>query len=346
MKKIPVFLLLAFGVVLLLAAVNPKIPPMPVALSNNAVAEIKGGLELYSLMGIGPNRTWNDVTSKTYILHLASGKWSEGRDVPGVGGRLAAAAVGVRGQVYVFGGYLLDNRGAEIIVSDANAYLPDDRRWYRAEDMPVGVASAVIGADHDRYVYIVGGRSRNGPVNNVQVYDTLKNSWSEATPFPGAPVFAHAGGLADGAVVVIDGVEKNTGSGKPYVTSDECWLGRIDKKDPDKIEWSKLPPHPGPARFGIIAGAADRDHKIIFTGGTTAPHDLKGLDADGKPADFSPVTFAFDIKGNRWETISDSTPDPRTDSGGVLWTPVGSLVVGGMLGDQSITPHVDFVAKK
>lgn len=346
MRKIPVVVLLALGLAFLVAAANPKIPPLPVPLSNHAVAEIKGGLEIYSLMGMGPNRTWNGVTNKTYILHVASGKWTEGREVPGVGGRLAAAAVGVRDQVFLFGGYLLDNRGAEIIVPDVNAYLPEERQWYRAQDMPTGVASAVIGSDHDRYVYIVGGRSKDGPLNSVQVYDTLSNKWSEATPFPGAPVFGHAGGVAEGTIVFVDGAEKNPQAGAPYVASEACWLGRIDKKDPDKIEWSELPPHPGAARFGIVAGAAERDHKIIFTGGTASLHNLKGLDSEGKPAEFSPVTFAFDIKGNRWETISDNTADPRTDGGGLLATPVGTIVIGGMLADQSITPRVDVVAKK
>ena len=48
---------------------------------------------------------------------------------------------------------------------------------------------------------------------------------------------------------------KTRPAGNPYVVSDECWMGKIDHKDPNKIEWSKLPAHPGPGRFGIVAGA-------------------------------------------------------------------------------------------
>jgi len=40
-----------------------------------------------------------------YILRLSSKKWIEGHAVPGVAGRLGASALGVRGQVFVFGGY-------------------------------------------------------------------------------------------------------------------------------------------------------------------------------------------------------------------------------------------------
>jgi N-acetylneuraminic acid mutarotase len=351
MKKILVFFLLLFLLfpvvcaIFLLAADNPKMPPMPEAVSGNAVAALKNGLEVYSLMGVGTKKTWDDVTNKVYLLRLTSGKWTEGKPVPGVGGRLGASAIGARSQIFLFGGYLVDSKGAEITVPDVNAYLPDDHRWYRGEDMPVAVDRAVIGVNQNRYIYLVGGRSKNGPVNNVQVYDAEKNKWSQATPFPGAPVFGHAGGLVDDAIVFVDGAKKNPGAGNPYVASDECWLGRIDKKDPNKIEWSKLPPHPGPGRFGIVAGD-EREHKIVFSGGTTAPHNFKGLDDDGKPFEISPVTFVYQPHGNRWQTITEDTVDVRSDSGGILNTPVGLVIIGGMLKNQAATARVLMVVKK
>jgi N-acetylneuraminic acid mutarotase len=345
MRKIPVFVVLAAAIFLLLAADKPKIPPMPQAVSSNAVAVIKNGLEVYSLMGIGTKKTWDDVTNKVYVLHLSSGKWSEGPPVPGVGGRLGASAVGVKNQIFLFGGYLIDKQGQRFTVPDVNAYLPDSHRWYRGEDMPVGVDSAVIGLDHDHYIYLIGGRSKTGPVNNVQVYDIEKNTWSQATPFPGTPVFGHAGGVAEGTIVIVDGAKKNL-AGNDYVASDECWIGHIDRKDPTKIEWKKLPPHPGPGRFGIVAGSGERDHKIVFTGGTAVPHNFAGLDPEGKPAELSPVTFFYDLHGNRWSTIDDYTLEARADAGGILETPVGSVILGGMEKNQSFTARVEIVVKK
>jgi N-acetylneuraminic acid mutarotase len=345
MRKIPVFVVLAAAIFFLLAADKPKIPPMPQAVSSNAVAVIKNGLEIYSLMGIGAKKTWDDVTNKVYILHLSSGKWSEGAPVPGVGGRLGASAVGVKNQIFLFGGYLIDKQGEHITVPDVNAYLPDSHRWYRGEDMPVGVDSAVIGLDHDHYVYLIGGRSKNGPVNNVQVYDIEKNTWSQATPSPGTPVFGHAGGVAEGTIVIVDGAKKNP-AGSGFVASDECWIGHIDRKDPTKIEWKKLPPHPGPGRFGIVAGAGEKDHKIVFIGGTAVAHNFAGLDAEGKPAELSPVAFFYDLHGNRWSTIDDYALEARADAGGILETPVGSVIVGGMEKDQSFTARVEIVIKK
>src|SRR5229473_5621717 len=171
MKKFPFLIALVLSAAVGLGADEKKLPPMPAAVSGNAVASLKDGLQLFSMMGVGPRKTWDDITNQVYVLNLSSGKWSDGRPVPGVAGRLGASAVGANGQVYLFGGYVVDGQGYEITVSDVNAYVPQGQRWYRASDIPVPVDSAVIGLHRDRYIYLVGGRSKNGPVNNVQVYD-------------------------------------------------------------------------------------------------------------------------------------------------------------------------------
>jgi N-acetylneuraminic acid mutarotase len=346
MKKSALVLLPVLCAACLLAVDQSKVPPMPDAVSNNAVAALKNGIDLYSFMGIGAKKTWDDVSNKMYTLRLTSGKWVEGRPVPGVAGRLAASAIAARGQIFLFGGYVVDGQGSEMTVADVNSYVPEEHRWYRAEDIPVPVDSAVIGVNHDRYIYLVGGRSKNGPVNNVQVYDAEKNAWSQATPLPGTPVYGHAGTLADDTIVYVDGAKKGPVEGPPYVASDECWMGKIDHKDPNKIDWSKLPPHPGPGRFGIVAGAGERDHKILFSGGTTNPHNFKGLGFDGKLAEISPVTFAFEVHGSRWETITEDTFDVRTDGRGILMTPLGPLVLGGMLKNGAISARPLALPKK
>ncbi|MGA8431192.1 MAG: kelch repeat-containing protein [Candidatus Sulfotelmatobacter sp.] len=352
MKKSALFLLpvLCLGIYAVramgAAGDNPKIPSMPAAVSSNAVASLQNGLIIFSLMGIGPRKTWDDVTNQIYIMRLATAKWTTGSAVPGVAGRLGSVAAGVRGKVFLFGGYILDDQGNQMTVSDVNGYVPQDRHWYRGEDIPVPVDSAVIGVTRDRYVYLIGGRSKNGPVNNVQVYDALKNSWSQATPLPGAPVFGHAGGVAEDTIVYVDGAKKSGANGVPYIVSEECWRGKIDKKDPDKIQWNKLPPHPGPAHFGIAAGALDKDRRITFSGGSAAIHDFKGFGWDGKPVDPSTVTFDFDVRGDRWETVAEDNEDPRMDGRGVLETPVGRLILGGLVKNTAVTSRVEIVPHK
>jgi len=345
MRKLAVVLLPVLCAALLLAVDQSKIPPMPAAVTGNAVASLRGGLDVFSLMGVGPKKTWDDVSNQVYQLHLSSAKWITGHPVPGVAGRLGASAIGAKGQIFVFGGYVVDAQGNELTVGDANAYLVDAHRWYRAEDIPLPVDSAVVGVTHDRYIYIVGGRSKNGPVNNVQVYDIEKNAWSPATPFPGTPVFGHAGALADETIVFVDGAKKNTAEGAPYLASDECWIGHIDHKDPFKIEWAKLPAHPGPGRFGIAAGAGD-GHKILFSGGTALPHNFKGLDSEGKPAELSTVSFAYELHGNKWTTLSEDTYDVRTDARGILTTPIGAMILGGMVNNHAVTARAMLLTKR
>jgi N-acetylneuraminic acid mutarotase len=349
MKKLGLFFFLMISALLLLAADESKIPPMPSAVTSNAVASLKSGLEIYSIMGIGNKKNWDDITNKMFLLRLKSGKWTEERSVPGVAGRLGASAAGAKGQIFVFGGYVVDGTGSELIISDVNSYVPEDRHWYRAADMPVPVDSAVIGVNHDRYIYLVGGRSKNGPVNNVQMYDAEKNTWSDATPFPGTPVFGHAGGVSDGVIVFVDGAKVDPAkkdSANRYVVSDECWMGKIDKKDPAKIEWSKLPAHPGPGRFGIVAGGTEHEHRVFFSGGTSGVHNYKFLDYDGKQAEISPVTFVFDLHGNRWDVLAQDTYDVRADSRGVLFTPLGPLILGGTLKNSAVSARVLSLPKK
>ena len=75
MKKLSFVLLLALSAILLLAAGESRIPSMPAAVSSNAVASLKGGLQLFSLMGVGPRKTWDDITNQVYVMNLSSGKW-------------------------------------------------------------------------------------------------------------------------------------------------------------------------------------------------------------------------------------------------------------------------------
>jgi N-acetylneuraminic acid mutarotase len=344
MKKPTILSFLCLAVVLLSAEVI-KLPPMPAAVSGNAVASLKGGLQLFSLMGVGPKKAWDDITNQVYIMNLASGKWTEGRTVPGVAGRLGASAAGAKGLVILLGGYVVDGQGGELTVSDVNVYVPQDNRWYRGKDIPLPVDSAVVGVAHDRYVYLIGGRSKSGLVNNVQVYDAENDSWSQATPSPGTPVFGHSGGVADNVIVYVDGAPKRPAAGTPYVASDECWMGKIDRKDPNKIEWSKLPAHPGPAHFGIAGAGSDKDRKVFFSGGTALPHNYKGIGSDGQPAEASPVTFAYDLHSAKWDTLSETSLDPRVDSR-LLTTPLGPVVLGGMAKGQAVTARVTLLPKK
>jgi len=113
------------------AAEEPKLSQLPVPLSNNAVAisHDEGGPRIFSFMGIGPKKTWDAVTTSTYEMDPSTGKWTEKRPVPGVAGRLAASAVALHDQVFIFGGYVLDAQAGETTVPDLNVFVPAENRY-------------------------------------------------------------------------------------------------------------------------------------------------------------------------------------------------------------------------
>jgi N-acetylneuraminic acid mutarotase len=334
----------------LFAADESRFEPLPAPISNNAVASVKsrGSLLLYSMMGIGAKKTWDATSNTGYMLDSEAepAKWVEVRSVPGTVGRLGATAVGAREHIFLFGGYVVDAQGGETTLRDVNAYEPLTDRWFRAEDMLVAVDDSVSGLYRERYAYLLGGWSKTDAVRDVQVYDAEKNTWAQATPLPGTPVFGHAGAVVGDTIVYIDGAYKNPAGGQPkYIASDECWMGKIDHHDRLKIQWTKLPNHPGTARYRIAAGGSDKDQKIYFSGGSDNPYNYNGIGYDGTPAEPSPVTFAFNVRTGKWETINEHTPQPTMDHRGMLVLPEGLLIVGGMETGQKVTSRVALVPK-
>jgi hypothetical protein len=336
------------------AAQETKFGPLPVPLSNNAVAISHdfGESRIFSFMGIGPKKTWDAVTGSAYELNLDTGKWKELRPVPGVAGRLGASAVALHEQVFIFGGYVIDGQGGETTVPDLNVFVPAENRYYRGKDIPVPVADAVVGVYRDRYIFLIGGRSTAelGAVPNVQIYDTDKDTWMQGTPIPGMPVFGHAGAIIGDTIVFVDGARKNTGGANPkYVASSDCWMGKLPsskKGDITKIEWSQIVAHPGSARFRIAAGAGVADRrggKIYFSGGSDTPYDYNGVGYNGRPAEPSALTFAYDVYSQRWETVNEDVSEPTMDHRGLLVMGRSLVVVGGMRFSQQVTGNVTVV---
>ena len=334
---------------MLFAASEIKLDPLPAPLSNNAVAQVKsrGALYIFSMMGIGPKKTWDAISNAAYVLDPDTAKWSEMRSVPGTAGRIAAVAAGAREHVFLFGGYVVDGQGGETTVHDLNVYEPLTDRWFRGADLPVAVDDSVAGVYRDRYIYLVSGWSKNDAVRDVQLYDAEKNKWSQATPIPGTPVFGHAGGLTGDTIVYVDGAYKNSASDRPkYVVSDECWMGKIDHHDVTKIQWSKLPPHPGSARYRIGAGGSEKDQMVYFSGGSTTAYNFNGIGYDGQPAEPSVITFAFNFKGDKWETINPETPNPTMDHRGLLVLSDALVLIGGMEKGQQVTARITTLPKR
>jgi hypothetical protein len=347
MKRLPALLALVLFGVLLFAESEPRFDALPVPVSNSAITSVKvsGQVLLFSFMGMGVKNTWDAVTNSTYALNTSYGKWSEIRQGPGSVGRVGAAAAGLREQAFLLGGFVVDAQGREVASSNVELYDPLNRKWYRVPDLPLPVADAVAGVYRDRYIYLAGGWSSTGAVRDVQIYDVEKQEWLKGTPIPGEPVFGHAGTIVGDTIIYVDGARKNPSDGAPrFVSSTDCWMGRIEHKNPTHIEWTKLPDHPGTARFHIAAGGSEKDGKAYFSGGSENPYNYKGIGQDGKPAEASTLTFAFNLRTSKWESINENTPNPTLDSRYLLVTPA-KLITSGGIDKGQVTARVNEIAK-
>jgi N-acetylneuraminic acid mutarotase len=346
MRKIP-FLLVAIATILGAAVAQEQLAPMPAAVTNNAVVAVKtrGQTLVYSFMGLGASKRWDAVKNEAYAFNPRFNKWTTIRSVQGTG-RLGAVAASIPDEVFVMGGFVPDKTGLQAIVADVSVYDPIGLKWYRGPDMPTPVRDAMAGEYRDRYIYVVGGFSNAGPTNAVQLYDTTTKQWSQATPSPGAAVFGHAGAVVGDTIIYVDGAKASGATtGARFVPAEECWMGKIDRKDPKKITWSKLPAHPGNAHYRMAGGGSDREEKAYFAGGSDEVYDYDGIDANGKPAEPSPVVFAYNVKRDAWETILENDSNATMDHRGMAVMPDGLIVPGGMSKGQKVEARVEMLPK-
>jgi len=314
------------------------LPPLAQARSNNAVAAVTTdrGVYLYSFLGLGSGKTWRDISAAASVLGPGAGHWRELGPVPGDRGRLAASAVAAGGAAWLFGGYTVDLEGGEVSTAGVYRIRPGEAGVRRVTAMPVAVDDTVALVYRDRYVYLFSGWHDLGNVNLVQVFDTQTLEWTQATPWPGTPVFGHAGGGSDGRLLVCDGVGIQypaTGGKREFLPSGECWLGEIDRDDYRRIHWRPAPSHPGKPRYRMAA-AADDHGRVVFAGGSINPYNYDGIGYNGVEANAEKTVISFDLDDGRWRVEGD-LPTATMDHRGLPFAGGWFYVIGGMREGQT-----------
>lgn len=325
---------------LALSAATQSVPdPLPVPMANNSVASAKvdGEIRIFSLLGLVAGTTWQHVSNTGYVW--MDGRWQE-IVVPGAP-RLASVAVTVAEDVFVIGGYTVAEDGSEKSVPDVYRLDPRTLAFTSVEPMPVPVDDAVAAVYQDRYIYLVSGWHDDGNVPNVQVYDTQEDSWRQATPFPGDPVFGHAGGMIDDALVICGGarVQPLPEGKRTFVPAQACYVGTVNTEDPLSIDWQAIEHHPGPPLYRAAAAGVRDLGMVVFAGGTDNPYNYDGMGYDGVPAQPRATVFGLNTQTMEWSAL-DSLPTASMDHRGLVEAGEEILIIGGLMGAEQVSPRV------
>lgn len=339
MRSLPLVTLLISGSALAL-------PPLPEPVSNNAVASatVRGKTYVISMMGIGPGKTSQDLHNKVWVHTVGEFGWSSMPDVPSqsrLAGRVAANAVALNNNFFVFGGYSIDRQGNRTTSAESYRFNPVTQRYNRVNPIPVPVDDSLALTYQDRYIYLIGGWSDDGAVNLVQVFDNFTQQWSQASPMPGRATWGLAGALVEDTIVFCDGVGLNYQSGERVkATEPACYQGKINPRNALRIQWQPIPHPTGKARFRMAAidTQVDGEPVAAFIGGSQTFYHFDGSNEQGKKAEPEANVWLYAPKKQQWLEAKPTTA--VMDLQGLVKVNDQIYSIGGMLADQVVTPQV------
>ncbi len=320
---------------------------LPTPVTNNAVAAIErdGRLMAYSFAGLHAGKTWRDVTADAYACDLDARTCREINGLPDGVGRLASIAVTVRDQIYVFGGYTVAEDGSERSTPEVWRFDPASETYSHATDMPVPVDDTVALAFQDRYIYLVSGWHDTDNVELVQVYDVEEDRWFEATPFPGAPVFGHAGSLSSSGQILICGgtaviPPEIIGGRRSFVATADCYQADIGQ-DPARLDWREYrAPDIGAIYRGVLVEASG--NAVYLIGGSDNAYNYDGIGYNGEPTEpRASILRSGDCRpASAWWMSRQLAANDRMDIRAVVRRGADYFVLGGMGPGQSVSDAV------
>lgn len=314
---LPLFSRLLLSPLLLTPALAQTLPPLPEPVSNNVVlaTTIREKTYIASFSGLGNGKTAADAHNKGWLLQAGDSSWQKLPNVPsslGHSNRLAMTATVLEQNFYLFGGYSVAKDGTEVTQSDSYRFSAISKNYTKLPDMPVAVDDSVALTYQNRYIYLVSGWHNDGNVNLVQLFDNFTQKWSQATPFPGTPVFGHAGTVDGNKLLICDGVTTalNPDGKRSYVATAACYQGEIDSSNARKISWKAISHPTGVARYrqAALPVTVEGERYLAFIGGTTNPYNFTGIGYNGTPSEPDAAVWLYQPKTQQWRKGKVSTP--------------------------------------
>ncbi|MBU2881138.1 galactose oxidase [Psychrosphaera sp. B3R10] len=326
-----------------------EFPLLPEPVTNNAVATVTIDDVQYivSFMGLAAGKSYKDVHNKTWKMTVDKAgqysPWQQVRSVPGslkLKGRLASIAIGVDDKIYLFGGYTVASNHTEQSAPDVYSYDVLTDHYNLLPPMPVPVDDAIALSYRNRYIYLVSGWHNDGNVNLVQMYDIVKNEWRQASPFLGAPVFGHAGGIVDNQLMVCDGVKTvaHMTRRRSFAQQTACYLGEIDVMNPAQINWYEWVHPTDEGRYRMAAAGDIENDRIIFVGGATNPYNFDGIGYDKIPSEPTSEIWSYYLSTRTWKVTESK--ETTMDHRGLINVGDKWITVGGMGNKQIVLDQV------
>lgn len=214
------------------------------------------------------------VTDRVLIYHPADDSWNEGPSLPEP--RAAGGFARLGSQLHYVGG--LKTR----LAAAGDHWFLDldgDRTWRPLASLPVPrsqMPMLEVGGE----LFIVGGQFGHDQIirmdrSEVHAYNPETNTWRECASLP-RPVshMEYSSILLDGKIIVFGGrsLFPRRWYERPELRSDTA-VSYVQAYDPEKDEWSSLPPIP----IGMLGGVAvPVGARVLLGGGSTyltgSPH--------------------------------------------------------------------------
>jgi N-acetylneuraminic acid mutarotase len=331
---------------------------MPEKVTNNAVTQVAINNDHYflSFSGLGTNKTYQDVHNKSFAYSTKQQTWQKISPVPlssndlnstnNLVGRLASVATSINDTAYLFGGYTVAKDHSEVSISDVYSYHLLTDKYNLLAPMPVPVDDSVALPFHQNSIYLVSGWHNSGNVNLVQLYNTQTNQWQQATPFPGKPVFGHAGGIVGNKMLICDGVaiKVHEKARRTYQDEAACYLGEIDANQPNRIDWHIIKHPTGNARYRMASIGITHEQKIVFVGGSDNPYNYNGIGYNGIPSQPSDEIWFYDLNSRQWQIQKSKTA--TMDHRGLVLFKNELLTIGGMTVNQQVLNSINVYSVK
>lgn len=328
------------GLPSIVLANNPidLIKPLPITISNHVsvIAKYEGKNAIFVFGGMTKQDDRHVMTNKAWRWKLNLDKqnsWQALSPMPSnkqSSGHIASSAIAIDQNIYLFTGFTNSKPDKRMKTSETYRYHIDSDQYNLLTEMPMSVADAVAVSYRDRYIYLIGGWHQDGAVNTVQVFDTLKNEWSFASPLINHNNFGAAGAILDNTILLCDGA---TSTAQPFSQSrvklkPRCYLGVIDVINPFKISWTQWQHPTDVARYKMVAGANTSLDEFIFVGGSNVFHDYSGKSAQPISEQDSQGMWIYNLTKNSWRVVDQ--PQNTYDHNSLLFIDNHWVTLAGM----------------